>query len=211
MDWVIPVGCMAVVAASVTMRRRQERVESRSLAKQHGWEVSPRRASAWQDLLRDVSLRRIGHTRRLGTAFRTEQGFCVMPYVCETGFEHRRETHRWRLIVQEIEHPCGRAAVTGKDWLLATTASPVAHRIPLGATAESSASIGTLTAVAEDFEEWDARLRGKLEAWFLSQPADRSWEILPGLIVGYEPGPLEAEAMEALAEDAAHLLSHLTK
>ncbi len=207
----IPVGFMAVVAASVSLRRRREAIESRTLAKQHGWQVSPRRASSWQVLLRDVSLMRIGHSRRLGTAFRTDRGFCVIPYVCETGFEHRRETHRWRMIVREIDHDYGRAAVTGKDWLLATTASPVAHRIPLGDRAEASASSGALMAVAEDAEEWTARLNGELQAWFQSQPADRSWEILPGLIVGYEPGPLEGEAMEALAEDAVQLVSHLAK
>jgi len=175
MDWIIPAGCMAVVAASIATRRRSEMIESRSLAGRHGWEVSPRRASHWQGLLRDVSLMQIGHSRRLGTAFRTQQGFCVLPYVCETGFEHRRETHRWRVIVREIEHGCGRAAVTGEDWLLATTASPVAHRIALGGSAEPSASNGKLTAVAEDLEEWNARLSGELEAWFLSQPTTRSW------------------------------------
>lgn len=211
LDWIIPVGCLAVVAAAAAMRRRHEATASRLLAGQRGWEVSSRRERVWRDMLRDVSLLRIGHSRRLGTAFRTRRGFHVLSYTCETGFEHRRETHQWRVAAREIEHGCGRAAVTAEAWLLATTASPVAHRIPLDGGGERSPSNGTLTAVAENFEEWSGRLSGDLGAWFLSQPADRSWEILPGLIVGYEPGPFDDKAMEALATDAAQLLSHLAR
>ena len=55
-----------------------------------------------------------------------------------------------------------------------------------------------LVAIVEDEEAWRRRLVSDLARWFIDQPPSRSWEILPGLVVGYEPGRPEEKAMVEL-------------
>jgi len=180
--------------------------------------VEQRRQEALLRRLRCLALAQIGHSRRIAAAPVRVGPTLVFPYVCETGFEHRRQSHRWLVAACDLDHDCSRAAITAQDWLIAAAWSPACREVFLTEPASAKLTSLTepasvkpvspyrLTLIVEDDEEWRPRLRGRLIEWLIAQPADRSWEIAPGLIAAYEafrpvdtaPGEL-AESVEQLA------------
>lgn len=195
------------------MSRRGDDSESRSVL----LGVPSRRVSGSrfeEDLLGRLShlaLTQIGHSRRIAEPlFRRGQSL-AFSYVCETGFEHRRQSHHWLVVVREAEHECSRATITALDWLVAAAWAPAYREIRLPLRADGGGADGRLTAVVEDDEEWGRRLGGGLGEWLDRQPAERSWEIVPGLLVGYQAGRRGDEAilqLEAAADELATLLAN---
>lgn len=192
-------GLVVLTAGAIALRRQRDRATRRALAARHGWTMPPRTREAWAHRLVQAGPMRIGHSRRLGTPFRTQQGVWLFSFQCDTGFEHRRARHRWRMAACEAEHPLARATITREDWLLAMMSTPVRHALPIGTDGSPP------MALVEDPEAWARILEDGLAAWFEAQPAARSWEFLPGLIVGYEPGPFLGEELEDLAGSARWL------
>ncbi|MFQ5411129.1 MAG: hypothetical protein ACE5EC_02490 [Phycisphaerae bacterium] len=215
-------GLLVLTMGAIALRRQRERAARSALAARHGWTIPPYGRLSWSDRLGEVGPCRIGHGRRLGTVFRTRDGIWLFSYVCDTGFEHRRGRHAWRLAVCERSHGCGRASMTRDDWFIAMMTTPDSHTLSLaGDEASERRSNGRgvegqvewhpngPVALVEDREEWRARLDAGLGAWFRAQPRKRSWQVLPGLIVGFEPGPFLEDCMEALAEATRQLAEGL--
>ncbi len=173
----------------------------------------------WQVRLRDVLLVRIGHSRRFAAEMRLDDGLRLVSYSFETGFDAGRFSHSWRLVVAETSDDPGRAVVTRQPWLAAMAQGSMRREIR-PAEPETAAGEDALIAVVEDEDAWRARLEGELGRWFVQQPAERSWEILPGLIVGHEPleaapetgsesksAPARSESLAAAARELRERLS----
>lgn len=203
-------GLVTVLAAALTLRRHRATSLLKSLAGRRGWTMVSRGAKDWLRYLGGVALMQLGHSRRLGPMFQAADNLWLFSYIFETGFEHRRDTHTWRLVVCEIEHGYGRATVTRQDWLIAAGSSPGTHNISLNHQPGHERPPG-LQAVVEDPEAWSEHYSDELRQWFGSQPEERSWEFLPGLIVGYEPGGLQETELVSLEDSARKLADQSVK
>jgi len=181
------------------------------MAERHGWKMPPRTRDVWTDRLAGVGPFRMGHDRRLSAVYRTRQGVWLFPYTCDTGFEHRRGRHAWRLAVCEIAHPYGHATITHEDWLIAMLSTNVSYEIEMAYGESAKRDPNGPVALVEDREAWRDRLHGDLAAWFSAQNATRSWQTLPGLIVGFEPGPFLENEMDSLAEATRELADRLAQ
>lgn len=206
-------GLAAVAVAAILWRRRRTLAIRGQWARRQGWTPHAGRTDDLLSALSDCALTQVGHSRRIPLALTAKGRLHFLSYVCETGFERRCQSHHWIVAAQATEHACGRATITSQDWLIAAAWAPTCHELPVRRSAPdaSTAALPPVgsgpIAVVEDSEEWTARLDSPMRQWFLEQPADRSWEIIPGFIIGYEPGqPNEAglvalgRATEALAE-----------
>ncbi|MCG8406800.1 MAG: hypothetical protein MI923_16510 [Phycisphaerales bacterium] len=198
-------GLAAVMAATISLRRRRTSSQLRNLARKHGWEIVLPQTENWAVRLCDVPLMQVGHSRRVGPTLRPHQGLWLFPYVFETGFEHRRDTHTWRFVICDVEHHCGRALITRQDWLIAAATSAATDKIHLTQAQSGPNPSPGSTALVEDYEEWLERLEGTLKNWLTQQPKERTWEFLPNTIVGYEPGEFHEDALVALADSATEL------
>lgn len=199
-------GLVAAGAAAALWLGRREVVGSPGRGRLW-W--SPARLRAGEDLLTRMSslaLMQIGHSRRTAGSLRTPGLLHAFTYVCETGFEHRRQSHSWLVAAYEVEHGCSRATVTSQEWLIASALAPSCRELPLSAVgALPSADNVRTVAVVEDADEWEARLRGGLGNWFATQPEARSWEIVPGLVVAHQSGEPEPEDLEKLGRAVQEL------
>jgi len=152
----------------------------------------------------------IGHSRRIAETIGDARRLHLLIYVCETGFEHRRQSHFWMVAAYEVDHGCTRATVTAQDWLRAAAWAPACRELRLTGIPAGEEQPTPLIAIVEDADEWDARFRNGLSRWFMEQPADRSWEVIPGLVVGYKAGRHADETLRELGtsvEELARLLS----
>ena len=199
---------LALTVTALALRHGRETAALKKLAAANGWTFSARSSIRWMARLCDVSLLSLGHTRRIATALRAGRDCWLIPYVFETGLEHRVTSHSWRLVVCEVEHGCSRATITRQDWLFAAASTCTSREFSLSAEDRGDAS-GELLGIVEDPEEWDRRLDSGLRGWFAAQPAGRSWEILPGLIVGHEPGDFTPEKLRDILKDATALKDYL--
>jgi hypothetical protein len=165
-----------------------------------------------EDLLRrlqGIALMRIGHSRRMVGPMHRDRELCLFPYVCESGFEHRRQTHHWIVAVCQAEHGCAGAVITAQDWLMAAAWYPTHRELPISKPDQSEAGCQSRVAIVDDPDEWNVRLQGGLRAWFAAQPLERSWDIIPGYVVGYQPGRAQDEIAAELAQSARELARRL--
>lgn len=206
-----------MAAAAMTLRRHREDASRLALARRNGWEYAARPSDQLVARLRALAIMQIGHSRVMPESFRMKDRTSVSPYVFETGFDERRRTHHWLVASSEVLHACSRAAITHYDWLLATAACPACRLLRLDGASPTPARASdvaeslrsnALTAIVFDEEEWRRRLVGDLAGWLLDQPPTRCWEILPGLVVGYEPGRPDEKAIVEL-EAATRALARL--
>jgi hypothetical protein len=192
-------GLAALSIAALALRRQRERALGRALAERHGWELYGESQRDLQSRLGTASLMRVGHSRRIPEAFLSPGRAYLFSYVFETGFEHRRQSHRWMVVALEGEHGLSRATITAADWLIAAATGTSTHALAVEPGMSSPRSAGARVAIVEDTEEWAPCLQGPPGEWLANQPAQRTWEILPGFIVGYEPGRLREDALAELA------------
>lgn len=197
----------AVTLITIIVRRQREYRAGLRVARQHGWTVSARPTRYWRHLLRNVALFRVGHSRRIGHVLEAGEGVSLVPLVFDTGFGHRRNTHSLRVVVCACDHGAARATFTRQSWLAAAVRGPTAVELPLPRDDGEPAS--GLVVVVQDVEAWQSCLDGGLGRWMRRQPAERSWEVLPGLIVGHEPGGFTAGGLTSLAAAAIELRSWL--
>ena len=198
-----------MAVATLALRLHREAQGLRKLAAGRGWKYENRAAQAWCARLRGTALMQIGHSRHMEAAFRTPEGNWLFAYVYETGFEYRRATHSWRMAVREIGPQLGRATFTRQQWLIDAATTPTSHEITLCGEAENAGAPERRTAVVEDRDAWVERLDADLKAWLQEQPEGRSWEIIAGMIVGYEAGGIREAEMTALSESACRLAALL--
>jgi hypothetical protein len=169
---------------------------------------------AGEDLLArlgNMALMQVGHSRRIAESVVAAGRLHLFHYVCETGFEHRRQSHHWLVAAYAVEHGCSRATVTTLDWLIATAWCPACREIRLTEAAVGAEAKPRIIAIVEDLDEWDASLRKGLCRWFTEQPPERSWEIVPGFVVGYQTGQRSDETREQLGRATEELAALLKK
>ncbi len=198
-------GLTALALAAAITQRRREIAARRALAARHGWEFANRRPPDVLDRLQSVTLARLGHSRHVEEVFLARDGIMLCQYRFLTGFEYHRRIHRWRLVVREGEHGMPCAVVSRFDWLLAAAKAQALRVAPLR---QEDGGIAA-TAIVADLEAWQRRLDAGLRHWLLSQPAERSWEVHPGLIVGHEPGTLRDPGVENLETSGRELAAML--
>lgn len=198
-----------MAVATLALRLHREAEGLRKLAARRGWKYEDGVAQAWCARLRGTALMQIGHSRHIEAAFHTPAGNWLFAYVYETGFEYRRATHSWRMVVREIEPQLERATFTTQEWLVDTVTTPTSYEIAVCGEAEDPSAPQRRTVVVEDRDAWAKRLGPDLKAWLQRQPEGRSWEITAGLIVGYEAGGIREAEMEALSQSACRLAALL--
>lgn len=190
---------VGIAATSIVLLRRHEKSVRVAQARRFGWTVDDRVGDDLRDRLRGLTLFEVGHSRRVDGACRRDGPNYLLQYLCETGFEHRRQTHRWSVVVVEARQSAGAAVLTTEDWLAVTAELP--GRLTLRRDAARRGEPPRLIIV-EDEAAWRRRLAGPFGQWLDSQPQDRTWEILPDYVVGYEPGAPRESAYVELAEAA---------
>lgn len=197
---------VGVAASSIVLLRHHERSSRAAQARRFGWTLDEQLGPELRARLAGLTLFEVGHSRRIEWAYRREGPIYLLQYLCETGFEHRRKTHRWSVIVAPLRHSLGTAVITAEDWLAATAELPARKTIS-GIWGRSTNTNGLV--IVEDEEAWRALLDRKLGQWLNRQPPSRSWEVLPEYVVGYDPGSPGESAMMDLASEAQALCSML--
>ncbi len=197
------------MVAALAFRRRRERLLRLALAARHAWELPTQSNRQILRQIEDAALTQIGHGRRITASYRTKGRTIVFSYEFETGFEQRRQLHPWLVVVQEVDHGCSRATITRQEWVTATVQGPACHAVPFSSTPSSDSQEAGNIAIVEDPELWRSILAGPVGRWLADQPRDRTWEILPGLVVGYQPGEIQADKLEALTLTAGELAKQL--
>lgn len=202
-------GCLFLIAAiSVVLLRRHDRTLRATQAVRHGWQMSMENRDDVMDRLRGLTLFEVGHSRRIEGNFKDGAGLQMIQYVCETGFEQRRRTHRWVVAVTEASGREGAAVISREDWLLAAAELPGRRRISIE---QGNSAKGALYAIIEDSDEWTGRLSKGMADWLKQQPTTRSWEVQPGYVVAYDPGPMDDDKYDGLPASVnrfAELMSH---
>lgn len=197
---------LTVVAVGAWVRYQgRQRARRAAGARALGWEPAVEPGLLKSRWMRDMTLTRIGHSRRIESVFQQPGPVFLFYYRCETGFEHRRNSHRWMAIAATIDARISRATISREDWLLAAARLPGMTRIAPGADADTTSP----SAVVEDPEQWRTILSGPAGAWLGNQPEARSWEFLPGMIVGYEGASPGDAAIDALSQAMNELLATL--
>ncbi|RIK69198.1 MAG: hypothetical protein DCC65_00160 [Planctomycetota bacterium] len=181
-------GLVLVVAVSVVWLRRHDRALRAAQATRHGWILVDHDEDEITAQLRGLTLFEVGHSRRIVSAFGQNADLRLFQYVCETGFEHRRRSHRWVVLSSATATGTGPAVISREEWLLAAAQLPGRRSIRV---APASSGAGALSAVVDDREHWEDRLAAGLAEWLAGQPTNRCWEVLPGHVVVYDPGPIE--------------------
>ena len=199
----------STAVATLALRLHREAKGLRKLAAGCGWKYENGVAQAWCARFRGTALMQMGHSRHMEAAFRTPEGNWLFAYVYETGFEYRRATHSWRMVVREIGPQLGRAIFTTQDWLIDAATTPTSHEIALCDAAENQSAPERRRVVVEDRDAWVKRLVPDLKAWLQEQPEGRTWEITAGLVVGYEPGGIRETELAALSQSASRLAALL--
>lgn len=197
---------VGVAASSIVLLRHHERTARAAQARRFGWTLDDQLGPELRARLAGLTLFEVGHSRRIDRAYRREGPLYLLQYLCETGFEHRRKTHRWSVIVAPLRHNLGTAVITAEDWLAATAELPARKTIS-GMWGRSTGTNGLV--IVEDEEAWRSLLGRQLGQWLERQPVSRSWEVLPEYVVGYDPGSPGEAAMMELATEAQALCSLL--
>lgn len=84
-------------------------------------------------------------------------------------------------------------------------------RVLRGPAKDAAAAREPWTLIVEDPEGWPDQLRRSLGDWLAPQPADRTWEILPDAIVGYQPAGRKPAATTELLEASRQLTRELAE
>ncbi len=192
------------VATLGWLRRRagRRRIEPLGNAGELSRDISRR------ELMRSISglcLTQVGHSRRIEDDVVCTDRIVLFSYTCETGLEHERRSHRWRVAMCRLDCECSRAIVTAQPWLKAASWRPALAHIPINGVPGD----GGLVALAEDGEEWHRRLDAGLGHWLARGETQRSWEVGHGIVVAYEAGRFDGSAQKGLRDAVAEFCSML--
>ncbi len=208
-------GCalLAIIALTVIWQRRRDRAARRTWARRHGWRMFVRGGDEFLSRLSNITLLQLGYDRRVEAAFSADGPLFLLAYQCRTGFEDRRRMHRWVIAVVQVEHALGRAAFTTEVWL-ADAAKMLTLR-PLRPTSRglgdaAGATNGRMILV-EDPGCWTDVYGRKLLGWLEKEPSRRTWELVPGYLIGYEPGRLGDDSFGDLPARARQFAAMLAK
>ena len=201
----IALGVVAAVA--MALRRRQERSILEAWAGRHGWQMEPS-ATELTRLLSCSSLMKIGHSRRFSAIAADPQGVRLFEYACETGFEHDREQHRWFGAIVPVDHRHSHTVFTHEPWVVAVAMKPSYELIPSGNGVDAGEH-RTGVMLAEDPVEWKDLPATELGKRLGKESSNRSWEVLPGCLLCFEPVPGDESQVSELASAAKEIARFL--
>jgi hypothetical protein len=193
-------AALAVGTATIVLRRLREATRLRQLSARLGWPLRLGRNDSIDARAHDLSLMKVGHSRRIGALFEASRDIRLFSYTYESGTEFDRSTHTWRVAICPIAVRARWALLSNEPWLLAAGAAQRLEPVDLQPFLETGAVISPHAFVADDATFWQARLTPKLAAFLTQQSRERSWEIVPGLVAAFEPGACTAEEMAAIAD-----------
>ncbi|HWM29083.1 MAG TPA: hypothetical protein VNQ14_11535 [Woeseiaceae bacterium] len=204
-DYIVTGSALGAVAAlAIAVRVRRDILPQRAFAANHGWTVLRAGTSSLRGDLADVALFQTGHSSQLGPHFRTADGIEVFGYRYETGADRELGLHTWRVAMSPAAHTL-RAMVTTQDWLLALADKPAAHREALARGPVASVAGNSRTSIVIDTDCEPRRLPRALTEALSTEPAGRTWELLPGYVVVYEPGAFREKECLALVDSARRI------
>jgi hypothetical protein len=188
-----------VAAVAMALRRRQERSILEGWAARHGWTLETAETAEMPMKLAGSVLLQIGHSRRFSAIAGDPQGVRLFEYACETGFEHEREQHHWVGVVVPVEHDKPRATFTREDWAIALAVRPGFEQIVLGDSVAAASDKNMRIALVEDAELWRVALASELGKRLTAEASARTWEVIPGALVGFEAAPRDESSVTELA------------
>lgn len=189
------VALLIVAASAITWHRRREQTARKTRGRLHGWRPSDLRDKDFAERLSGLTLFQVGHSRRIEGLMQGPDRSWVFSYVCQTGFEHRRVSHIWLVVVLEIDSLLSPVMITSQDWLISMARLSPRREVSLSS---GGAQPTDWRVFLEDPEEWSPQCLGELQAMLTRQSPDRTWEILPGFVVGYEPGRFDEDVFLTL-------------
>ena len=192
----IALGLVAAVA--LALRRRQERSVVEDWAARHGWTLEAG-ATEMARRLAASALMQIGHSRRFSAIAADPHGVRLFEYGCETGFEHDREQHRWIGVFVPVDHGRTRAVISNEEWVIAAAMQPGYERIAPADSSKVDTTNSQRIALVEDGEAWRKSLNEELGRRLAAEPMQRSWQVLTGSLVGFEPAPIGDAGVTELA------------
>jgi len=206
-DGIILAGGVLTVAAAVvlTLRRRQERSILQDWASGHGWSIDVGPVDRMMPRLSRLALMQIGYRRRILSIVHDPNDVHVFEFTCETGLDHDRQSHRWIVVAVPLGGPALRATISSEPWVIAAAMRPAYRRLAIGTNGTNAERNGVPIAVVEDEIAWSRLLEGEVGARLRRQPSARSWEVLPDLLVGYQPAPVSVELVGELVSAGKEL------
>jgi hypothetical protein len=191
------VSAVGLTIGSRALRRSWRAVALGARARRVGATAIRTRQRRRDTIIRSLALSQFGYSRRIVDSL-TVNGLTVYSYAFETGFDRERRTHRWCVVSREAAHGMPRAVITAQPRLLPAVCD--AALIEVDVDAATQARWGGLRLLTSDDQPWTARLDGAIGAWIATQPAARTWEVLPGRIVAYESLRASLDEHAALRE-----------
>lgn len=204
-------AALAVGTATVVLRRLREAARLRQLGARLGWRMRARGGNAVDTYSTDLTIMNVGHSRRVGASFEATRDIRLFSYTYESGTESDRATHTWRLATCPIEGRVRWAIVSNESWLLAAGAANQLEPFDLTPFLEPGAVGSPHSFITNDPLYWSKRMTPKLAAFLTQQSRERSWEIVPGVVAAFEPGPCTAEEMAAMADQMKRFVQLLSE
>jgi hypothetical protein len=212
-DGILIAGVSGLVVLLVWMswRSRRDKSMHQTWAASPGWTECSDEFRRSLGPLRRLALTEIGHSRRVEAAFRSGDGALVLNYVCETGFERLRHSHRFIVAACQLDSPVGRMIVTREDWLLASARRPDLRMVSIGDRSDESLHFGgVLMAAAANPPELQRRLGSGLASWLRLQRDEQSWEAVGEYVFGYQAATKRAEAPQEMVRAVRELAALLS-
>ena len=209
---IVIASSIAALLISIGWRRR------RDVAEQQPWVASPEWSECRDEFrksmgpLKRLALTEIGHSRRVESAFRASDGALIITYVCETGFERRRNSHRFFVAVCPLGVTMSRVVITREQWLLSAAQRPDLHLISVEkSTGKKDVNgHGDLRLASASPRDISVRLSHGLLDWLHLQHVERSWEVVGLYAFGYQPAtqkPEDALELVKAVRELAHLIA----
>jgi hypothetical protein len=213
-DGIIIVIACSIVALLISMawRRRRDVAEQQSWMTSPGWSECTVEFRKSMGPLKRLALTEIGHSRRVDSAFRASDGALVITYVCETGFERRRNSHRFFVVACPLTGTSSRVIITREEWLLAAAQRPDLHLVSVEKSSRKQDvnGYGDLKLASASPRDISARLSRGLLEWLHSQSEERSWEVVGLYAFGYQPATQKPEDALELVKSVRELARLVT-
>ena len=88
---------------------------------------------------------------------------------------------------------------------MAAVTNPTTRRIGLSVETVGAPKVEKRIVIMEDGDAWKPLLQSDLGIVLRKGPATRTWEVLPGMVISYQPVPIETDAMEELVSAGKEL------
>ncbi len=196
--YVVALLSLAALALATYVRQRRAQRRRRDLLPGAAWIPPERLHVDLPDEAFALAPMTCGHSRRVLAAWHIDSPAgdrAAIEYAFDSGFGERRRTHAYRIVLRAIDEVRGPALATRDEVLAARAALTAVCEARCGPWRVLSSSGGDARA----FETMPV-------SWWEEQPAERNFEIRPGLLAAYERGAMDEftlpdlmQALDALA------------